>query len=123
MLSNKNLKIIYERTNGRCHFCGDKVEFEKYGLKNVEDIKGVWEADHIHQKGKGGSKYEHNCLPACYRCNRLRWHRRGNDLRELLFLGLIASDQIKKRNGIGKTLIKLRNKRMEQNKKRRQSGI
>lgn len=119
MLSNKNLKIIYEKTNGHCHFCGDKVVFERYGLKNIDDVSGVWEADHIHQKGKGGSKEEFNCLPACYRCNRLRWHRKGNELRELLFLGLIASDQIKKGGEIGVALTALKKNRTEQNKKRR----
>lgn len=38
MINNKNLKEIYLKTNGFCHFCGDKVIFEKYDFKNANDI-------------------------------------------------------------------------------------
>lgn len=119
MINNKSLKEIYKRTNGHCHFCGDKVIYEKYGLKNTNEISGVWEADHIHQKGKGGNKDAQNCLPACYRCNRLRWHRKGDEIRELLFLGLIAKDEIKKESETGEEIKLLKNKREIKNLKRR----
>lgn len=119
MLSQKSLAHIFQKTDGHCHFCGDLVVFEKYGVKDVQDTQGAWEADHVRQKGKGGSKNAENCLPACYRCNRLRWHRKGEDIRELLFLGLIAKDQIKKGNDVGKELIDLKKKRLQDNTKRR----
>lgn len=121
MHNTKILKIIFDRTDGHCHFCGDTIFFKKYGLKNVSDTAGVWEADHIKQKGKGGTKSAANCLPACYRCNRLRWHRKGDDIRELLFLGLITQEQIRKKNKIGAELLKLKEKRLHNNKKRRRS--
>jgi hypothetical protein len=73
------LRQIWEKTHGHCHFCGDLVEFEKRGWKDG-DLNGYWEVDHVIQKGKGGSKSFENCLPACTRCNRLRWHRHGEEV-------------------------------------------
>jgi len=96
MITNEKLKLVFEKTKGHCHFCGDQLVFEKYGLKDINDIDGAWEADHIIQKGKGGEKEIINCLPSCVKCNRLRWHRKGDNLRDLIFLGLIANDEIKK---------------------------
>ena len=121
MFSKKDLEDIFNRTDGHCHFCGDAVVFGKYGLKDVNETVGVWEADHIKQKGKGGSKKSCNCLPACYRCNRLRWHRKGDEIRELIFLGLIAKEQIKKNKALGRELLKLKKKRLSDNQKRRRS--
>lgn len=118
-MTAKQLQQIFDRTNGHCHFCGDPVMFKKYGLKNMGDIDGVWEVDHIIQKGKGGTKNSENCLPACYQCNRLRWHRTGNAIRELLFLGLIAKGQILKNNSLGKELLSLKQKREKENTSRR----
>lgn len=123
MLNNNKLREVYDRTEGRCHFCGDKVTFEKYGFKTPDDVHGVWEADHIHQKGKGGDKDAKNCLPACYRCNRLRWHRQGDEIRELLSLGLIAKGEIRKGSEFGKKLILLRKGRELQNIRRRRSVV
>jgi len=119
MISNHILKELFDRTSGCCHFCGDSVIFERYGLKNINDSTGVWEADHVAQKAKGGSKNYENCLPACWKCNRLRWHRKGNDIRDLLVLGLIAKDEIKKKTELGKKLINLKKIREGNNQKRR----
>lgn len=116
-MTTKTLQQVFDRTAGHCHFCGDKLTFEKYGLR--EDKNGAWEADHIIQRGKGGSHNSGNCLPACYRCNRLRWHRKGKDIRNLLLLGLIAKDEIECKSDLGKAIIRLKNKRQLQNKKRR----
>jgi len=114
-----NLKSIFNKTHGHCHFCGDSLTFEKYGCKDISNLKGAWEADHIIQRGKGGSKSAENCLPACVRCNRLRWHRKGHDIRDLLLLGLIANVEINKKSQIGQQILELKSKRIEENKKRR----
>src|SRR3989338_8265626 len=119
MFTSKTLRQVFDKTKGHCHFCGDPVVFEKYGLKNFDDALGVWEADHVIQRGKGGNKHADNCLPACYRCNHLRWHRTGDNIRELLYLGLVAKDEILKKSDIGQKIEILKNKRMESNKKRR----
>lgn len=121
MFTNNRLKAIFEKTEGHCHFCGDSLVLEKYGVKDINDLDGAWEADHIIQKGKGGSKAVENCLPSCVRCNRLRWHRKGNNLRELIFLGLIAKDEMKKGSAVGKLISELKNKRIESNRNRRRN--
>jgi 5-methylcytosine-specific restriction endonuclease McrA len=117
-MTEKQLREVWERTSGHCHFCGDPVEFEKRGWKG-DDLTGYWEVDHILQKAKGGSNSFTNCLAACTRCNRLRWHRKGEAVRELLFLGLIARDEITRSTTTGKRLTQLREKRLVQNKVRR----
>lgn len=119
-MTEKQLRQIWEKTSGHCHFCGDVVEFEKRGWKDG-GLTGYWEVDHIIQKGKGGSKFVENCLAACTQCNRLRWHRQGKAVRKLLFLGLIARDEIAKSTAAGKVLTQLREKRLAQNKLRRKS--
>lgn len=119
-MTEKQLRQIWERTSGHCHFCGDAVEFEKRGWTG-DDLTGYWEVDHIIQKGKGGSTTAENCLAACTRCNRLRWHRQGEAVRELLFLGLIAREEIAKATAVGKVLAQLREKRLAQNMARRKS--
>jgi 5-methylcytosine-specific restriction endonuclease McrA len=118
-MTEKQLREIWAKTSGHCHFCGDLTVFEKYGWK--DDEPECWELDHIIQKGRGGSSSSDNCLAACTKCNRLRWHRRGDEIRELLRLGLIARDEIKKSTATGKRLFELHEKRLAQNKSRRKS--
>jgi len=117
MYSDSKLAEIFDRMNGHCHFCGDLLIFDKYG-KN-EAVKGAWEIDHVIQKGKGGPKDRSNCLAACIRCNRLRWYRSGQEIRDLLLCGLIAKDEIKKGTQVGKTIQELKKKRLNTNIKRR----
>ena len=121
MFSNSTLRSIFDRTFGHCHFCGDLLIFEKYALKGEDNLTGAWEADHVVQKGKGGKRSSENCLATCVRCNRLRWHRQGDDLRELIFLGLVAKDEIKKDTKVGKHLLLLKQKRVTSNEKRRRN--
>jgi 5-methylcytosine-specific restriction endonuclease McrA len=118
MASEKQLRKIWEKTNGHCHFCGDPVDFGKRG-RNPKNQKGYWVKDHVIQKGKGGSKSDENCLPACTKCNGLRWDRKGQALRELLEFGIIAKKEIKKSNSMGKALLELKKKRDNLNKRRR----
>ena len=118
-MTENQLRKIFIKTKGHCHFCGNKLVFEKRGWQNGS-MAGFWEVDHVIQLDKGGKQSSENCLPACTRCNRLRWHRKGKNIRELLFLGLIARDQIKnKKSKIGSALRQLRTTRIEQNKRRR----
>ena len=117
-MTSRKLRDIWEKTKGHCHFCGDPVTLDKRGWSEGS-LDGFWEVDHIIQKGKGGSRFSDNCLPACTRCNRLRWHRYGEQIRDLLFFGLIAQKEIKKCSQIGKALSGLREKRLQENVRRR----
>ena len=106
-MTELQLRAIWQKTNGHCHFCGDSVSLRKRGYRR-QRADGCWEVDHVIQRDKGGSVSIENCLPACTSCNRLRWHRRGAALRELLVLGLIAKSEIEKLTETGKDLVRLR---------------
>ena len=115
-MTDKQKREIYDKTKGHCHFCGDPVVFEKRGFPKGQDLTGYWELDHVIQKHKGGSKDAKNCLAACTKCNRLRWMRTGDELRDLLFLGLIATDEVNEpASATGRALVQLRNKRVAKN--------
>ena len=115
------LRQVWEKTEGHCHFCGDAVDFDRRGWRDG-DLTGYWEVDHVIQRDKGGSVLADNCLPACTRCNRLRWHRKGEQIRELLFLGLIARDEIRRQSAVGRVLAHLRETRLVKNQPRRKNG-
>ena len=117
MFSDNQLAEIFNRTKGHCHFCGDPLVFDSYG--KADQTEGAWEIDHVIQKGKGGSKDASNCLAACIKCNRLRWHRTGQEVRDLLMYGLIAREEIKKKTQIGKAVEELKEKRLLANLSRR----
>ncbi len=119
-MTENQLRKIFNKTKGHCHFCGDRVQFEKRGWR-AGALKGYWEVDHIIQLDKGGKDSVENCLPACTMCNRLRWSRRGFKLRKLIFLGLIALDEMKKDTELGRRIRKLKRKRKLLNKRRRVS--
>ena len=120
-MTQEELRSIWQKTEGHCHFCGDPVVFETRGWVDG-DLTGYWEVDHVIQRQKGGSVEAYNCLPACTRCNRLRWHRKGEGIRELLFLGLIARDEIRSGTAVGRILARLRERRLQNNKLRRKSA-
>lgn len=64
-MNEKNLRSIFEKTQGHCHFCGDPIIFERRGWKDG-DLEGYWEVDHVIQLDKGGSPSSENCLPRLY---------------------------------------------------------
>jgi hypothetical protein len=53
------------------------------------------------------------------RCNRLRWHRTEDALRDLLLYGVIAVKEIKARSQVGKELERLKKARLDANARRR----
>jgi len=66
MFSNQQLRDIFQRTSGHCHFCGDKLRLENYGDSSADEPIGAWEADHVIQRGKGGSKSPANCYQLAF---------------------------------------------------------
>jgi len=111
------LRTVFDKTKGHCHFCGDPLTFVNRGWAELAD--GHWEVDHVIQRDKGGAKSADNCLPACTRCNRLRWHRTGAAMREILFLGLLAKKEILKGSKVGRELEHLHRTRLSENTSRR----
>jgi len=114
----KERQIVFQKTGGICHFCGDRLEFEKYDLRD-ENEPGDWNYDHVNQKGKGGPKDIKNCLPAHATCNRIRWDYKGEKLRELIQLGIMVDGEIRRGTALGKQLNDMRIKRRERTLKRR----
>jgi hypothetical protein len=105
------LQEIFRKTGGRCHFCGDRLEFGKRGrgggARGVDDVPaGYWEVDHVAQVSRNGARRPGNCLPACVACNRLRWHRVGAYTRTTVRLGLVARATIKKGGPAAEELLK-----------------
>ena len=119
-MTEAQLWTIWRKTNGHCHFCGDSLHFKGRGWTR-KNLRGRWEVDHVIQRAKGGRKTTDNCLPACTRCNRLRWHRTGKAVQRLLLLGVIAQDEIDRGSKFGKDLQKLEKARLSANRKRRVS--
>jgi len=113
------VRAVYDKTDGHCHFCGDKVVLENYGKKSKPYPDGAWELDHVIQRKKGGVSASANYLPACKQCNHLRWHRSGEQLREIIFLGLIAKDEIRAKTKLGREIDAKQEKRRAQNRDRR----
>lgn len=120
-MRESSLRTIFERMSGHCHFCGDPIKFENRGWSDVMD--GHWEVDHVIQRDKGGVVATENCLPACTRCNRLRWHRTGESLRHILLLGIIARKEIKSNSRMGRKLAALHAERLAENEVRRRPKL
>ncbi|MBI5303479.1 MAG: HNH endonuclease [Chloroflexi bacterium] len=119
-MTKKQLREIVEKTNGHCHFCGNKLDFDKRGWR-PGSLRGYWEVDHVTQRAKGGARSAKNCLPACTNCNRLRWHRNGITLRRTIVLEIIARREIHKNSDLGKKLKRLRANRRRKNIARRET--
>ena len=61
-MSEKKRTAIYEKSNGRCFYCGVKLSYE-IGLDNTMHI------DHITPRVKGGKNNIENLNPSCKLCN------------------------------------------------------
>jgi hypothetical protein len=121
LVTRQGRLTVFRKTKGHCHFCGGALVFKQYGHATKPHMRGAWELDHVIQKTKGGASSPENYLPACGECNHLRWHRSGNELREVILLGLIAKDEKQRGTALGDRIAELMAKRLEQNKKRRQN--
>jgi molybdenum cofactor biosynthesis enzyme MoaA len=114
------LRLVFDKTGGHCHFCGDRLVFKNRGRSAKP--RGRWEVDHVNQRGKGGSHSADNCLPACTKCNRLRSAHTGPNIQELLVMGGIAVKQMRDKTKLGKELRSLKKSRERKNEERRISN-
>ena len=117
-LTEAQRRIVFDKTSGRCHFCGDELVFEKRGRWHAQG-SGAWEADHVVQLERSGRDVVENLLPACSECNRLRWFGNGKDLRELLRIGYVGIHEIRKGSPLGAQLAKAVDSRERRNAARR----
>ena len=91
-LSKEQRKRIFDKTDGRCHICGDSIEINEF------------EADHVKNHTSGGLCNEENFLPSCGACNNYRWHYSPEELQWILKIGIWAKTQVAKQTVIGKII-------------------
>ena len=67
-MHEESLWEVFCKTNGRCHFCGDRIVFKNrgYPLEGKRWV-GHWEADPVFQRARGGTKNAEKCVPTCTR--------------------------------------------------------
>lgn len=70
--SKERLKLIFNKTDGRCHLCGGGLYFSNFGSL---EKKGAWEIEHSIPKSKGGTDHLNNLFPAHIDCNRSKSNR------------------------------------------------
>jgi len=118
-MNKKELTKIWDKTGGYCHFCGRKLVFENYGKNKF--IEDNWNIDHIFPRAMGGDNTATNYLPICGECNRLKWHRTGEQIQELVKFGLVSLREKRKGTQIGKRISELYKLQQEANEARRSS--
>ncbi len=65
-LDESRINAVYDRTDGRCHLCGNNLAFSNYGRRGA---RGAWHADHSRPLAYGGTNRLTNLFPACVSCN------------------------------------------------------
>jgi hypothetical protein len=65
--TDEQLSRIFERTDGHCHICWQKLFFKNYGRLGR---RGAWEVEHSNPRCNGGSDRLCNLYAAHIICNR-----------------------------------------------------
>ena len=115
-MDKNKLTIIWNKTNGHCHFCGKKLLFSSYWSGSSK--RGKWQVDHIYPKARGGQNSVENYLPICRTCNRLRWMWTGRKIQKVFQYGTIALREARKKTDFGSKIRSLYFIQKNQNKKR-----
>jgi len=99
-------KRVRAKTAGRCHVCGGPL-----GPK--------WHADHVLPRARGGDHASDNYLPACYTCNRARWHWNSSLIRRILRFGIFARREVRGKSSFGKEFLRRFRRQRAKNLRRR----
>ena len=91
-LSRKERFKILQKTNFRCHICGEKLTEKDF------------HADHISSHSKGGSNDLDNFLASCGFCNSYRWDYLPEEIKWILKIGIWAKTQIEFKSDLGENL-------------------
>lgn len=89
-LKSSERRQVLDKTESRCHICGEKIEGEN------------WQASHVFAVSGGGEISADNCLAAHPACNRERWHYSPEELMWIFRLGRWLRGQIEAETKIGK---------------------
>lgn len=66
MFTEEKLKAIFQKTDGRCRYCGKQLAYSNHGARGR---RGAWEVDHSRSRANGGSDHGNNLFAACIACN------------------------------------------------------
>lgn len=64
--SADDINWVYDRTGGRCLYCGKRLSFHNYGVVGTH---GAWEVDHFIPLASNGAHQHYNLVAACVGCN------------------------------------------------------
>ena len=71
-ISPKKVITVYNKTGGRCWYCGKELDDD-------------FQIDHANPINKGGSDDLDNLLPSCKACNGRKYNRTIDEYREYLY--------------------------------------
>ena len=81
MFSEEKLNKIFDKTDGRCRFCGKQLSWSNYGQRGR---RGAWAVDHSIPPANGGSDHLNNLYATCYACNEEKSNTRGSSYKAKL---------------------------------------
>ncbi|MDF1496907.1 MAG: HNH endonuclease [Patescibacteria group bacterium] len=79
---------ILQKTDGRCHICGGKIE-------------GKWDTEHVLALSGGGRHSVDNYLPAHSICNNYRWDYLDEEFQHIMKIGIWCKKQKEDKNDLG----------------------
>ena len=93
----KELRLqIYNKYNGRCAYCGKKIEYKEMQVDHITPQNRVWaKSEDTNMKWYGVSSVDdiNNLNPACRRCNH---YKRSLDLEGFREAILTLNERLKK---------------------------
>jgi len=116
-LTKADVRLIWDKTGGRCHFCGIQTDFLNRGGHG--ELSTYWEVDHVHTVARGGVDDISNYMCICRRCNMSK-KTTGIGLRRLLLLSRIAKAEYYKGSSAGRKTGHLRIEQLADNWYRRE---
>ena len=67
--TDDELLWVYNRTDGRCIYCGTHLIFENYSLLAE---RGAWDINYFIPKLNNGARCRENWVPACIACDTIK---------------------------------------------------
>jgi 5-methylcytosine-specific restriction endonuclease McrA len=68
-----NKKSIFDKSGGRCWYCGKDLEpMQRLSANNYKIPSNTYVMDHVVPKINGGTDEPENLVPACWTCNGIK---------------------------------------------------
>lgn len=89
ILTKQEREVIYYKTGGLCHICGNELEIDDFS------------ADHVKPYSQKGTECVDNFLPSCHPCNGYRWNYKPEEIQWIFKLGVWLKTKIQEKSKIG----------------------